>query len=93
MTVYVDRMNKQVLGLRFTAHMIADSREELDAMASQIGLKPAWRQASGQWHEHYDLTETKRQRAVEAGAVEVTSKELTKIALRHGWRRGIEVQS
>ena len=56
-------------------HMTADTRAELDAMADRIGLRRAWIQHPGQWHEHYDLTKSKRRLAVAAGAVEVDGRE------------------
>lgn len=58
-------------------HMTADSRAELDAMADRIGLRRSWVQHPGCWHEHYDLTKSKRRLAVAAGAVEVDGMEHT----------------
>lgn len=54
------------------SHLWADTREELDALAVSIGLRPEWWQAarpimpSG----HYDLTPGKRAAAISAGATE-----------------------
>jgi hypothetical protein len=58
--------------------MTADTREELDAMALAIGLKPQWIQCEGRWSEHYDLTLSRRAAAVRAGAIEVDSMQHTK---------------
>lgn len=73
---------------RLWCHMISDTSEaELHAFAKRIGLRPEWAQlrpaASA---AHYDLTPSRRARAVRLGAVEVTSREL---ALRNfdGLRR------
>lgn len=79
MAVYVDRMRRKALGKTFTAHMVADSTEELDAMAANLGLKAAWRQKTGTPMEHYDLVESKRQLAVMLGAIEVTTREMGRI--------------
>lgn len=78
MTVYVDDYfakaavpngNRTVSAV--WCHMTADSREELDEMADAIGLKRSWIQYPGTWKEHYDVTMTRRNAAVKAGAVEV----------------------
>jgi hypothetical protein len=39
-------------------HLIADTPEELEAFAKQIGLRKGWRQASDP--PHYDLTAKRR---------------------------------
>lgn len=52
-----------------SCHMYADSLEELHAMASRIGLKKSWFQHH-RWVDHYDLTESRRVKAVLAGAIE-----------------------
>lgn len=72
MTVYVDEIRKHPTGpLCFrdgACHMLADSLDELHAMASTIGLKRAWFQDHPR-HPHYDLTAAKRSAALKAGAV------------------------
>lgn len=60
-------------------HMVADTSEELLAMADKIGVQRKWLQKAGTHHEHFDIALTKRKRAVEAGAKEVTRLELGKI--------------
>jgi len=55
-------------------HMMADTKEELLAMAKKIGLKPEWIQYPDTWKEHFDLTENKRKQAVRAGVIEVESR-------------------
>ena len=58
MTVYVDDMYRTEMG-RFRhmkmSHMIADSTDELLAMADQIGLKRNWLQKAGTADEHFDI--------------------------------------
>lgn len=88
MSVYVDSAgiradvpngNRVVRGV--WCHMTADSTDELLAMAVKIGLRPSWIQHPGQWHEHFDLTLSKRKLAVAAGAIEVDGLEHTRTFL------------
>ena len=60
-------------------HMIADSTEELLAMAEEIGVQRKWLQKPGRHDEHFDIALSKRKLAVEAGAVEVSMMELGRI--------------
>lgn len=51
-------------------HMIADTLDELHAMAARIGLRRSWFQAHSNT-PHYDIgTDGKRALAIAAGAVE-----------------------
>jgi hypothetical protein len=74
MTVYVDDM-KAKFGRMVMCHMLADSDDELHAMADTIGVARRWWQdpakktVSG---SHYDIALSKRSLAVAAGAVEIT---------------------
>lgn len=77
MSVYVDTLVQYTEGAVQTAaravsrrnghrwcHMIADTTDELHALASRIGLKRAWFQG-----DHYDLTPGRRAAALAAGAL------------------------
>ena len=81
MTVYVDdwRQPARVGRLRARwSHLTVgpdDSIEELHALAARIGLKRAWFQDKPWPHQHYDVTDTKRQAAIAAGAVPITWRE------------------
>ena len=79
MTVYVDDMYRTAMG-RFRhmkmSHMIADSTDELLAMADRIGLKRKWLQKAGTADEHFDIGMGLRAKAVAAGAVEVSMRDL-----------------
>lgn len=79
MTVYVDDMHLSPvgrLGRMKMSHMIADSTDELLAMADRIGLARRWLQAAGTAREHFDVSMSLRKKAVAAGAVEITMREL-----------------
>lgn len=65
-------------------HMVADSREELDAMADKIGVARKWIQYPGSNREHYDICKSKRAKAVALGAKEVTAYELVRIVRTDG---------
>jgi hypothetical protein len=56
------------------AHMMADTDDELHAMAARIGLKREWFQG-----DHYDLTPSRHKRAVAAGAKVVRTRDLVRI--------------
>jgi hypothetical protein len=59
-------------------HMLADSPQELHAMADRLGIARRWYQ-----HEastpHYDLPKEKRAAAIAAGAVEVDRRGLVAV--------------
>lgn len=78
MTVYVDDMHASEMGQyrrMKMSHMIADTEEELHAMADRIGVARKWfqRKPSG---DHYDIALSKRALAVQFGAREITLKQL-----------------
>lgn len=76
MTVYVDDMRAKFKRM-VMCHMIADTDEELHAMAARLGLKRAWHQAPPKAsHSHYDISLSVRAKAVAAGAVEITWRQL-----------------
>ena len=54
------------------SHLFADTHEELMAAAKAIGLRPEWIQHAGEPGEHFDVVMSKRAKAVEYGAREVT---------------------
>lgn len=70
MSVYVDAAIYGY-GRMVMCHMIADTPDELHAMANRIGVARRWFQqppAASFWH--YDIAKCKRALAVAAGAVE-----------------------
>jgi len=59
-------------------HMVSDvSEEELHAFAARIGLQRVWAQLRPKASAaHYDLVPWRRVKAVQLGAIEVSSREL-----------------
>ncbi|MCB1340795.1 MAG: DUF4031 domain-containing protein [Pseudooceanicola sp.] len=78
MTVYVDTMRAPFRGM-VMCHMVADTSEELLAMADRIGVARRWIQKAGTAHEHFDISLSKRQLAVAAGAVEIDRRRLAQL--------------
>lgn len=86
MTVYVDDMKATFKPSHrpgrtyIMSHMIADTEDELHAMAAAIGVARKWFQG-----DHYDITQSKRALAINLGAVAITLRELAMMA--RGQRR------
>lgn len=70
MTVYVDDMRAKYRRM-IMCHLLADTDDELHAMAARIGVARRWHQKPGTPHSHYDICLSKRALAVKLGAVEV----------------------
>jgi hypothetical protein len=81
MTVYVDDM-RAPFGRMVMCHMIADTDEELHAMAASIGVSRMWHQKPGTPKSHYDISLSKRALAVVAGAIEITWKQTSAMVRR-----------
>ena len=78
MSVYVDDMRAS-FGRMVMCHMLADTTDELHAMADRIGVARKWAQHAGTYREHYDISLSKRAEAVAAGAIEITWRETGRI--------------
>lgn len=74
MSVYVDDMQAQ-FGRMKMCHMLADTDEELHAMADKIGVQRKWHQSPPKHDSHYDIALSKRALAVAAGAILITWKQ------------------
>jgi hypothetical protein len=75
---YVDAVRSYPsAGLRFVdyCHLLADTREELHAMADELGIPRRFFQEHP-WRWHHDLPAHLRPRAVALGAREVTMHEV-----------------
>ncbi|MGV3617927.1 MAG: DUF4031 domain-containing protein [Fimbriimonas sp.] len=63
-------------------HMIADTEEELHAMAASIGMKRSWFQDKPGKIPHYDLVPSKRAMALKRGAIEIGRRQFIEIGNR-----------
>ena len=75
MSVYVDDMQAPY-GRMKMSHMIADTEDELHAMADKIGVARKWHQG-----DHYDICQSKRDMAIKHGAQALSRMELGRIAI------------
>jgi hypothetical protein len=81
MTIYVDEAAFPFRGQKF-CHMATDGElEELHQMADKIGMPRIWFQDKP-GHPHYDLSPEKRTRAIQHGAVEVTTLEMIRLCFK-----------
>lgn len=72
MAVYVDDM-RAPYGRMVMCHMLADSDDELHAMAERIGVARKWWQSPQKTSgSHYDIALSKKALAIEAGAIPIT---------------------
>ena len=62
-------------------HMLADSEDELHAMAAAIGINRKWFQ--NERYPHYDICKSKRVLAIQNGAVEIDRKQFVKLAKKN----------
>lgn len=88
MSVYVDR-HRARLGRMVTCHMVADTREELHAMAERIGMHREWFQdCPPSSAPHYDVSLTKRDAALRLGAIDADRRLIVEVIKRGraaGW--------
>lgn len=80
MTVYIDDANIPY-GRMIMCHMIATTDDELHKMAEHIGIKRKWFQDHGD--HHYDICQSKKQRALNAGAIEISKRDLVRIIIKN----------
>ena len=71
--VYVDPLCNHGWRLGPSCHLFADTVDELHDFARRIGMRRSWFQ--GGRLPHYDLTASRRARAVECGAIELSRQE------------------
>lgn len=85
MAVYVDDMRAPLkVGNRtyVMCHMIADSEDELRAMATAIGVQLRYHQYQGTYKSHFDIALSKRALAVKCGAQEITAHQVASMVRR-----------
>lgn len=82
MAVYIDDMFAS-LGRMKMCHMIADTDEELHKMAFAIGMRKEWWQSPEKTYaSHYDVASGKRLKAIELGAIAITSRQAVALVNR-----------
>lgn len=82
MTVYVDDMRAPYRGM-YMCHMIADTDEELHAMADKIGVQRKWWQSPEKTSgSHYDIALSKKALALRYGAVQITWRQCGMMNIR-----------
>lgn len=83
MTVYVDDMRMlatvpngyhSVTGR--WSHLFADTIEELETFARQLGLRESWQQNTSSGFVHYDVVDSRRLMAIRLGAKAVSWRDL-----------------
>lgn len=85
MSVYVDNMRAK-FGRMIMCHMLADTTEELLAMADKIGVDRKWIQNPGTPREHFDIALSKRDAAIAAGAIDADKYDIVNVMQR---KRGL----
>ena len=70
MSVYIDSEFIK-FGRMKMCHMVADTEQELEDMAIQLGLKLSWWQYKGTPKSHFDVSKSIRQKAISLGAIPV----------------------
>lgn len=88
MAVYVDNGRIPYRGMRM-CHMLADSLEELHAMADRLGLKQTWFQSHST--PHYDICQSKRALALRLGAIPADRRQVVTLIRR--WRAELEKEA
>lgn len=63
-------------------HMLADTIEELHAMAHKIGIQRRWFQNKSA-APHYDICKSKRTLAVKFGAIECDRRQIVEVMRRN----------
>lgn len=82
MSVYVDSERNQYRHM-IMSHLVADTLDELHAMAQRLGLKRSWFQVSRSGMPHYDICQSKREQAIRFGAVEIDRRKMVELIRRN----------
>ncbi len=77
MSTYIDDFNAPYGRMRM-CHMMADTLEELHAMADKIGVSRRWVQLEGRF-PHYDICLSKKKLAIAHGAIEISARDMVKM--------------
>lgn len=71
MSVYVDDMFAKY-GRMKMCHLFADSQQELLEFVDKIGVRRKWIQHAGTIREHFDICSSKRDKAIQLGAIAIS---------------------
>ena len=86
MTVYIDQYPKWIVADKPKwiggGHLFGTDLAELHLFANSIGLKHEWFQGQGHIWPHYDLTASKRTKAIHFGAIPVQTGEIPEGVIR-----------
>jgi hypothetical protein len=88
MTVYVDNGRWPYQGM-LMSRMMADTLDELHAMADTIGVARRWYQSNA-FVPHYDICQTKRAKALQAGAQPIDRQGIVEVARQSRREYGID---
>lgn len=79
MSVYVDELWYRCHGVALarSCHLMADSDRELAEFAKRLGLPKSWKHG-----DHYDLTPSRRAKAIRFGAEPITTRAMVLIRQR-----------
>lgn len=80
MAVYVDNARIEWRN-KLWCHLVADSLEEIHAIAGKLNLRREWFQVKGRY-PHYDVTVAVRDRALSLGAIDADKRQLIECAKR-----------
>lgn len=80
MPVYVDNV-KIKFGRMRMCHMLADTLEELHAMADKLGLKREWFQNHGT--PHYDICMSRRVDAIGYGCIPASRSKIVELIRKY----------
>jgi hypothetical protein len=81
MAVYVDDAMIPFRGMLMN-HMLADTTDELLAMATRLHTDHKWLQMPGTHKEHFDICERRRLLAFSHGAIAITYREAGRFTYR-----------
>lgn len=73
-------------------HMVADTLDELHAMADKIGIRREWFQENSSL-PHYDVSLSRRTIAVQFGAIEIDRYRLVELIRKHRKESGLIAQA
>lgn len=75
---YVDAMDAPY-GRMIMCHLIGPNDRELKEFAKLIKVDPKWIQYPQTYKAHFDISKGAKQRAIKAGAIEITTRQLARM--------------